>query len=155
MKKLIASVSFLVLASLAISLPVWAAGNLKMPQATIVKPGPDIPEDNRAFSGQWKGRWTSWACPPNHGLDAILAVEEITSTTAKCQYSWGNDVGWGQGSGCVTVKSAKFERIDGKLYLTWKTRSGTPFYFWAENGKLKGKKGPLTNNPYEITMERF
>ncbi|MFZ5452985.1 MAG: hypothetical protein ACOZF2_14100 [Thermodesulfobacteriota bacterium] len=135
--------------------PLCAADDLKIPEANIIAPGTDIPEDIRVFSGRWKGRWTSWACPPNHGLDAIIVVEKITPIKAKCQYSWGNDVGWGQASGCVTIKSAKFERIEGKLYLTWTTRSGKPFHFWVEDGKLKGKIGPLTNNPYEVIMSRF
>ncbi|RJR32828.1 MAG: hypothetical protein C4567_17850 [Deltaproteobacteria bacterium] len=154
MKKYLFMLAYLAFTLGAIG-PLWAAGDLKVPEANIIAPGPDVQEDMRAFSGKWKGRWSSWACPPNHGLDAILAVEEITPNKIKCQYSWGNDVGWGQGSGCVTVKSPNFKRIEGKLYLTWKTRSGVPFYFWAEGGKLKGKKGPLANNPYEITMERF
>jgi len=155
MKKMaVLGVCFMVF--LAAAMPVWGAGDLKMPQANIIKPGPEVSEDISAFSGQWKGRWTSWACPPSHGLDAILIVEEVTNTSVKLWYSWGNDSGWGFSPGCVHItKKAKFERINGKVYLTWVTKNGMPFYFWIEDGKIKGKKGPLTNNPFEVTMERF
>ncbi len=131
-----------------------ATGDLKMPTAKIVPPAADIPDDIRAFSGKWKGRWRSWACPPAHGLDAILFVVEVTQTTASCRYSWGNDVGWNIPPGLVRPK-ARFERKDGRVYLTWETKDGVPFHFWIEGEKMKGKKGPLTNNQYEVEMQRF
>ena len=66
MKKLLLMLACLAYLPLAIG-PLWAAGDLKVPETNIVKPGPDIPEDIRAFSGKWNGRWTSWQCPPSHG----------------------------------------------------------------------------------------
>ncbi|MDP3182042.1 MAG: hypothetical protein Q8M54_04400 [Desulfobaccales bacterium] len=153
MKNLVSLTVVFVLAVIAISSPVWAAGNLKMPQANIVTPGADIPDDIRAFSGKWRGRWSNWACPPDHGLDAILIVEEVTQDAAKGQYSWGNSVGWSINPGCSPIK-ARFEKIGGKFCLIWDLRNGVSFHFWVDGGNLKGTRGGLPL-PSEIIMKRF
>jgi hypothetical protein len=141
-------------ASMATTSPAWAADTLKVPQVNIIQPAANIPDDVKAFSGKWKGRWGSWQCPAEHGLDAILTIEEISSPNeANGHYSWGNDVGWNIEPGYAPIK-AKIEKRDGKVFLEWQTKQGSTFSFYLENGKLKGQKGGQ-RSPYKVTMEKF
>ncbi len=141
-------------ASIGASLPAWPADTLQFPQVKIISPSGNIPDEVQAFSGKWRGRWISWQCPPEHGLDAILTIEEIpTPSEVRGHYSWGNAVGWNTDPGYVRIQ-AKIDKRDGKVFLEWETKQGSTFSFYLENGKLQGQKGGQ-HSPYKITMEKF
>ncbi len=115
--------------------PVAMAGVPLPSDAELVPPGPDVPKEEAAFSGEWFGKWSD-------DLPGILLVEEIqTNHKAVVVYAWGTGrsvhrAGWSRERATFAngeLQLPKFEngaivvyrmRADGTLEGTYTFRGG-------------------------------
>jgi hypothetical protein len=54
------------------------------PDVNILSPDPSLPEEVKALSGKWVGRWNSqW------GWDCVICVEKVGKDSAQVVHAWG------------------------------------------------------------------
>lgn len=111
-------------------------------------PDAALPQDIKAFYGQTGKWWGTWyGTPPGH-MEAILIIKKIVdSKMADIIYIVPNYPTWGIKA--ITIeKIARFERKDGKTYLTIPSPINTRFECSFDAGALVGTiSGPhLTSN---------
>ncbi|MCX5909824.1 MAG: hypothetical protein NTY64_22265 [Deltaproteobacteria bacterium] len=118
----------------------------------IVSPDPNLPPEIKAFSGKWGGRWWNPSGPSNHGLDAVLIVEEIINERqATVVFGWGNSFEWETKEGWSRFK-ANFSQNKKGITLSW-IWARTKSEFRVKGDKLEGVVyGNYTNF---VTMRRL
>ncbi|MDD2730762.1 MAG: hypothetical protein PHW33_01405 [Candidatus Portnoybacteria bacterium] len=64
-----------------------------LPSYKIIVPKTDLPNEVKAFSGKWSGKW--WYPGNYFDLDAVLIVEKIINESqATVVYGWGDNSRW-------------------------------------------------------------
>ena len=126
--------------------------SVPLPTVQIVSPDPNLSPEIKAFSGKWSGRWWNKSCSPNHGLDAILIVEEVSNDHATVVYCWGNSPEWGVEKGWNRFK-ADFKKNKSEVVLVWDS-GNIKCEFRVRGDNLEGvfDNGNYTNF---ITMRRL
>jgi hypothetical protein len=130
---------------------VLAATKIPLPENfNVVAPDPSLPEEIRALSGRWEGKW-NW---PGGGQDAILIVEKIDPGKAQGIYAWGDFGGFVRGGGHVSPGyrrvTLKVTSEDGRVTL-----SGETIRFSLTKDRLSILDGWDTRRPgYGITMKK-
>ncbi len=92
-----------------------------LPSDTIITPpDPSLPDEIKALSGKWTGKWNS-----PFGWDCTIYVEKVDRNFAQVIYSWGAYTTRKTTCHCTPnwtrVKDAQLEYSDGKATLKFMT----------------------------------
>ena len=119
------------------------------PNVKITPPDASLPQEIKAFFGETGKWWGTWYGAPPGRMEAILIIKKILdSETAEIMYVVPDYPTWGVRR-FTAERLARFEKRDGKLYLTLPpSGSGQRMGFTFDTGAFVGIiEGPhLTAN---------
>ena len=95
---------------------------------SIAEPGPEIPSDLAALSGQWRGRWDG-------ALEVILAIESLSPTRAEIVYAHAAYPDWGLRVGSWIRLPAEVSA--GSLHFGFRNGAHEDFSVSSLNGRLR------------------
>lgn len=147
----------LVFLFLTIGPGVAVADSVPLPDdIQITPPDANLPEQIKAFSGKWGGRWSSrqFSGP---GPESILIVENITKDKANIIYAIGDCMDWRMSKSwrraTADVSYTKYKGKEVVLSFRSETSSRTGLEFWLQGDALRGEiSGQGTS---EIKMTRM
>lgn len=111
------------------------------PDVNILSPDPSLPEEVKALSGKWAGRWNSqW------GWDCIIYVEKVDRDSAQVVHAWGEYTTHAGNCHCAPdwrrIQHASVEYSDGKTTLRFLTPPYRPFQGEHPSHLLSGSRDP-------------
>ena len=112
-----------------------------VPSAIIVPPDPSLPDEVKALSGTWTGRWNSrW------DWDCTLYVEKIDKDSAQVVHSWGEYDTSGRSCHCAPdwrrVRRAKVTCSGGQATIEFVARPCRPLDESHPSHEVSGSVDP-------------
>jgi hypothetical protein len=122
----------------------------------VKAPDPGLPNEVKAFSGKWRGRWFDPGAGLIQGLNAIIVVEKIIDNeNAIIINAWGDSPEWNVKKGVFKYKAKIGKNAQGITELSYSTPSGRNFRFTVSpEGRLHGTTKTI-GMPSYIEMDRF
>ena len=122
-KSLLLMLAIALVGSLAGVCPAQKAPDV--PGAAVIPPDPSLPDEVKALSGTWTGRWNSrW------GWDCTLYVEKVDKESARVVHSWGEYDTSKRSCHCGPdwrrVRTAKVTYSEGQATIEFMTRPYRP-----------------------------
>jgi len=138
-KSLLLMLTIVVIGGLAGVCPAQKAP--AVPSATIVPPDPSLPDEVKALSGTWTGRWNSrW------DWDCTLYVEKVDKDSAQVVHSWGEYDTSRRSCHCAPdwrrVRKAKVTYSGGQATIEFMTRPYRPLDELHPSHEVSGSVDP-------------
>jgi len=127
---------------------------LVVPSVTIISPDPSLPDEVKALSGTWTGRWNSrW------GWDCTLYVEKVDKDSAQVVHAWGEYDTSKKSCHCAPdwrrVGKAKVTSAEGQATIEFMARPYRPLEGANPSHLVSGSVDPSkTRYTFSFTVEK-